>query len=207
MRSSLIMAVCLLTAFATRGYARKYTSKHFVVESNLDSRYVQFVVANAEAYYGHMTDEYYPSGGNRRVVIYFSETAADTHKLFRRDGISGRPRYGLYRSDPPSIYTHRYLDAGGLTGWGTLFHEITHHLVAVNYPNAPPWFDEGLATILGEQARIAGGKVDLGKPNPWREHALREMIKKGFKIDVRTFLSLSRKDFANSTAIYHPVRA
>ncbi len=207
MRVFAIIAACLVALAATSGHAETYRSKHFIVEGDVDARYIQFVLANAEAYCGEMEANYYSSAGDKPVIIYFSERQSDTQRLFRRHGIAGQPRYGLYSPDPPSIYMHRLLDTGDLTGWGTLFHEMTHHFVAVNYENAPAWFDEGLATILGEQARIVRGKVDLGKPNPWREHALREMIEDGFRIDIEKLVSLSRADFNKNTASYHPLRA
>ena len=99
------------------------------------------------------------------------------------------------------------MDDGGRSGLGTLFHETTHHFVRLNYSNPPAWFNEGLATFLGEQPRIVKGKLTVGRPNPWRERILRDMIKDGQQIDVRHLISLSAKQFYKNKDNYHSVRA
>jgi tetratricopeptide (TPR) repeat protein len=100
------------------------------------------------------------------------------------------------------------MDDGSLSGWGTLFHEVTHHFVELNYKNPPAWFNEGLACLFGEQTRAVKGKLLIGKPNPWREYALREMIENRENIDIRHLTTLSTKEFYGpGNKNYHPARA
>ncbi|MHC5060404.1 MAG: tetratricopeptide repeat protein [Planctomycetota bacterium] len=186
---------------------KTYQSEHFIIQSDLSPLYMEIILQNSETYFINLENLFFANGGTKPITIYYSKTQSQTQTLFSKHGISGKAHYGLYSSNGPSIYTHRLMDNGSLSGLGTLFHEITHHFVHVNYANAPSWFNEGLATITGEQARIVKGKLVMGKPNPWREHALREMIEKGYKIDVKHLTSLSERAFRNDRNNYHPVRA
>lgn len=194
----------LLSSIALAG---SYRSRNYIIYSDLDPRFIKFLQANAEVYYEAMEHKYFQTGGRKPIIIYYSKTQADTQALFDRKGIKSKAYYGLYLSSGPAIYTHQLMNTGSGTGWGTLFHEITHHFVGLNYQQAPAWFNEGLACILGEQTRIVKDNLNVGRPNPWREHVLRDMIEEGFQIDVRHLTSLSSKDFNENRNIYHPTRA
>jgi hypothetical protein len=59
------------------------------------------------------------------------------------------------------------------TGGGTLVHEIVHPFMHSNFPECPPWFDEGLASLY-EQCREKDGHIH-GLTN-WRLEGLQEAI-------------------------------
>jgi hypothetical protein len=68
---------------------------------------------------------------------------------------------------PYGFYSPRF---GGLfmniaTGGGTLVHEIVHPYVEADFPNAPPWLNEGLGSLF-EQSAEKGGHI-VGLTN-WR---------------------------------------
>jgi hypothetical protein len=88
-----------------------------------------------------------------------------------------------------------------------VFHEIIHRFVDLNYGRIATWFNEGVATFLGEQTRCVNGRLTLGCANPWREQILRDMIGNGYKIDVNHLASLSSRQFYNQGKNYHPTRA
>jgi tetratricopeptide (TPR) repeat protein len=205
-KHTLLCLICVLVLL-TRASGETYRSKHFIIHTDLDPRLVKFIQANAEAYYKQIEKLYFKTGGRRPIIIYYSKTQADTQKLFDKHGIKSKAYYGQYFPNIPAIYTHQWMNDGGGTGWGTLFHEITHHFINLNYRNPPAWFDEGLACILGETSRIIKGNLRMGLPNPWREKALRNMIENGFRIDVKRLTSLSAEDFNRNRNNYHPTRA
>ncbi|MHC4624088.1 MAG: tetratricopeptide repeat protein [Planctomycetota bacterium] len=207
MRAYAILFLAWHFLFLSDVLAETYESEHFIIYSDLDPRYVHFVQENAEAYYRQMEQLYFRTGGAKRIKIYYSRTQADTQKLFYKHGLNEQAHYGRYVAGVPAIYTHRLMNDGGQSGWGTLFHEITHHFVGLNYSYAPVWFNEGLACLLGEQTRIVKGRASIGHPNPWREHALRKMIENGEKIDVRHLTSLTADQFHKRRENYHPARA
>jgi len=59
------------------------------------------------------------------------------------------------------------------TGGGTLVHEIVHPFMHSNFPECPPWFDEGLASLY-EQCREKDGHI-YGLTN-WRLEGLQDAI-------------------------------
>jgi hypothetical protein len=89
-----------------------------------------------------------------------------TWKLFRQR--PGTP-YGYYSS------AKRALIMNISTGGGTLVHEIVHPFVEANFPNCPPWFNEGLGSLY-EQCGDESGRI-VGYTN-WRLPGLQKAIKK-----------------------------
>jgi hypothetical protein len=73
-------------------------------------------------------------------------------------------------------------------GIGTLYHELTHALMAVDFPNVPDWFNEGLAS-LHEGAYVSRNRL-VGMVN-WRFPALRQALRKG---KLRSLADLVAKD-------------
>lgn len=108
------------------------------------------------------------------TVLLFSEEASYNlyaRRLFADVGISV---YGYYRP------VERTLVMNIGTGGGTLVHELTHALMASDFPDVPEWFNEGLAS-LHEQCRFRQspqGPWIEGLPN-WRLAALREAVQEG----------------------------
>lgn len=80
--------------------------------------------------------------------------------------------FGYYRP------AERTIVANIGTGGGTLVHELTHALMAFDFPDMPDWFNEGLAS-LHEQCRFRpdGSGID-GLVN-WRLHALKQAVDDG----------------------------
>jgi hypothetical protein len=90
------------------------------------------------------------------VLLFRTEHGYDhySQRLFGEAGISP---YGYYK---PNLRT---LLVNVATGDGSLLHELTHALLDFDFPHAPDWLNEGLAS-LHEQSRFRDG------PNgPWIE--------------------------------------
>ena len=186
MRKHSCIIVLVIFFFCTSGWAKTYTSQHFVINSDLDPRYVNIIQLNVEAYYENLVGQYFAKGWSKPLRIYYSEKQLDTQQLLlNKYKHKSKVGYGRYIDSEPAVYTHQFMNDGGHSGWGTLFHEITHHFVGLNYKKAPAWFNECLATFLGEQTRIVQGKLTVGRPNPWRERRLRDMIENGQRIDIK----------------------
>jgi tetratricopeptide (TPR) repeat protein len=209
MKKITYVAGLVIFVFCTCGLAKIHKSQHFIIDSDLDPRYVKIIQLNAEAYYENMTGHYFAKGWKKPLRIYYLEKQSDAQKLYNKHDHKGKIGYGRYTgSSVPAVYTHRLMDDGGFSGLGTLFHEITHHFVYLNYNRVPSWFNEGLATFSGEQTRIVKGKLTLGRPNPWREHVLRNMIEKGQRVNVKFLTSLTTtRKFQRWKPGYHITRA
>lgn len=205
-KHTLLCLICVLVLL-TSASGETYRSKHFIIHSDLDPRFVHFVQANCEAFYENMVRRYFKIGWYEPLFIYYSKSQSDTRKLLKKHGLDNDIAYGRYVGSIPAVYTHRLMDGGGGSGWGTLFHEVTHHFMKLNFKRAPAWFNEGLASFLGEQTRIVRGELTVGLPNPWREQILRDKIENGFKPNVKRLCSMSSKGFYNWSVGYHFARA
>jgi hypothetical protein len=78
------------------------------------------------------------------------------------------PHFGFY------LPAERVMFMNVATGTGTLVHELTHALIAPDFPDVPSWFNEGLASLY-EQCSISGDTI-TGHEN-WRLPALQQAIR------------------------------
>ena len=83
---------------------------------------------------------------------------------------------------------HKALIMNIATGGGTLVHEIVHPYVRANFPDCPPWFNEGLGSLY-EQCEDRDGHLH-GLTN-WRLAGLQKAIRKG---GLPTFETLTGMD-------------
>ncbi len=212
--AGLVLAAVALGAVGAEWTFPGYETSHFRISSPLPAQFVRYIEANAEAYYDSITPKYVPKGfGTGRLTIYFLARQQDTRRLLASVGI-GDVGYGQYLESVrmpsgtgPALFTHRTMDDGTLSLWGTLFHEITHHFIGLNYGDPPAWFNEGLACLLGERTRIVKGRANIGHANPWRERALRKLLEGGLEVDVARLVSLSERAFYAAPEGYHLARA
>lgn len=96
--------------------------------------------------------------------------------------------YGYYSS------THKSLIMNIATGGGTLVHEIVHPFMESNFPEAPPWLNEGLGSLYeqcGEEAGHIHGYVN------WRLPGLQRAIRAGSVPSFKTLLAMDSKAFYN----------
>jgi hypothetical protein len=105
------------------------------------------------------------------VVICLFESAEPYKRLagewFHQADV---PHFGFYR------HAERVMFMNVATGTGTLVHELTHALIAPDFPTVPSWFNEGLASLY-EQCSLSGDTI-TGLPN-WRLPALQKAIRDG----------------------------
>ena len=116
------------------------------------------------------------------VLLFRGEESYDRYcdTLFGDRGIS---IYGYYK---PKLRT-LVLNIG--TGGGTLLHELTHALVDFDFPDAPDWLNEGLAS-LHEQSRFragADGPWVEGLVN-WRLAGLQQVARAGKLASLATLI-------------------
>ncbi|MEO7331723.1 MAG: C39 family peptidase [Minicystis sp.] len=90
--------------------------------------------------------------------------------------------YGYYSSE------HKALVMNIATGGGTLVHEIVHPFIEANFPECPPWFNEGLGSLY-EQSGEDAGHIH-GYPN-WRLPGLQRAIKSGHVPSFKALTAMS----------------
>lgn len=83
------------------------------------------------------------------------------------------------------------------TGGGTLCHELVHALMESDFPAAPPWLSEGIASMNEEYGKIGG--VD-GPLDNYRLFYILDVYKRAdCFIPIERLINLSPKDFNNSS--------
>lgn len=106
------------------------------------------------------------------TVLLFRDEPSYNRYAERLFGDSQISVYGYYK---PNLRT---LVMNISTGGGTLVHELTHALVDFDFPDAPDWFNEGLAS-LHEQCRIRRDETSIDGLENWRLQGLQETIRRG----------------------------
>lgn len=91
-------------------------------------------------------------------------------------------RFGYFSS------VHKALIMNIETGGGTLVHEIVHPFIRANFPDCPPWLNEGLGSLY-EQCGDREGHI-YGRTN-WRLRGLQEAIRAD---NVPSFAALTAMD-------------
>ncbi len=131
--------------------------------------------------------EFFASEPRDTITIYVfrDETsyAANLRLLFHMDPISPYGHYG---------HSQRYIVVNYSTGPGTLVHELTHALMATDFPAAPIWLAEGMASLF-EQCRVEGDFL-RGESN-WRLPELKAALAKAAITPLARLLKLSPSEF------------
>lgn len=90
------------------------------------------------------------------------------------------------------------------TGSGTLVHEMFHAFVSTNFPDMPPWVNEGLASLY-EQCGERDGQI-VGYTN-WRLAGLKKAIHTGKTLPLKDLCSLSAEQFYGRGSGIHYAQA
>jgi hypothetical protein len=109
---------------------------------------------------------------DRAVTVLLFSTAA-TYRDYTRDhrAESGLP-YGMYLPSPREIAVDLSV---GPDSWKTLTHEAMHVLLEADFPGAPAWLREGLASLFEEPVFAPDGAIH-GAPRNWRHPLLQEAL-------------------------------
>ena len=132
-----------------------------------------------------MHDEYFVTQPQEPIrVLLFRNAESYDHYSYALFGDRYLSVYGYFRP------VERTLLVNVSTGSGSLVHELTHALMEDDFPTAPPWLQEGLAS-LHEQATVIHDHDHLrlrGKLN-WRLHRLQTALAKGQLEPIQSILS------------------
>ncbi|HEY0348115.1 MAG TPA: hypothetical protein VGC60_08150 [Pyrinomonadaceae bacterium] len=119
-------------------------------------------------------------------IWLFKDSASYERNALALFGEKPTTPYGYYSS------RHKALIMNISTGGGTLVHEIVHPFVEANFPDCPPWLNEGLGSLY-EQSGEVNGHIH-GYTN-WRLPGLQAAIKAGTVPSFKDLMSLSSRAF------------
>jgi hypothetical protein len=97
-------------------------------------------------------------------VYLFGDATSYERGVKKLTGNDPGTPYGFY------LPSHGALFMNIATGGGTLVHEIVHPYVEADFPDAPPWLNEGLGSLFEQSAEKAGHIVGLTN---WRLRGLK----------------------------------
>lgn len=134
--------------------------------------------------------DYFDKQPDKILVIWLFRNIT-TYKAGAKKFFDDEPTtpYGYYSSSDNALV----MNIG--PGAGTLSHELVHPYIEANFPDAPSWFNEGLASLY-EQPREREGHM-WGTTN-WRLPGLTSMIRKKDIPSLRTLLTTTSDGFYNA---------
>lgn len=132
----------------------------------------------------------------KRILDIWLFNSADTYEayVYALTGKKPTTPYGFYSRENGALYMNIR------TGGGTLVHEIVHPYVEANFPNAPPWLNEGLGSLY-EQSDERGGHI-IGNTN-WRLRGLKAAISDARVPPFSTLTSLNDYAFYGENSDVH----
>ncbi len=142
-----------------------------------------------------LKQEYFSKDPNEIIDIWlFKDAASYEYHAQLLFGYKPDTPYGYYSK------IHKALVMNISTGGGTLVHEIVHPFIEANFPNCPPWLNEGLGSLY-EQSGEVNGRIH-GFTN-WRLRGLQADIKAGRVPAFRKLMSMSVPEFYNFESGQH----
>jgi hypothetical protein len=134
--------------------------------------------------------EYFKARPNKLIEIWLFKNEKTYRKGAKKFfGDEPDTPYGYYSSEHDAMV----MNIG--PGAGTLVHEVVHPFVEANFPEAPAWFNEGLASLYERPSEKKGHIVGL--PN-WRLPNLKKQIKDDTLPAMTTLLGTTRDEFYNA---------
>ena len=135
----------------------------------------------------HLEADFFKTRPTKILDVYLfanSETYEQGVKLLTGNE-AGTP-YGFYSRAHGGLF----MNIG--TGGGTLVHEIVHPYVEVDFPNAPPWLNEGLGSLFEQSASDEGHIIGLTN---WRLGGLKRAIAEDRVPTFKTLTHLGDNEF------------
>jgi len=134
--------------------------------------------------------EYFKARPNKLIEIW----------LFRNEKTYKKGAKKFFGDDPDTPYGYYSSEHDAMVmnigpGAGTLVHEVVHPYVEANFPAAPAWFNEGLASLYERPSEKKGHIVGL--PN-WRLPNLKRQIGDKTLPELTRMLGTSRDEFYNA---------
>ena len=133
--------------------------------------------------------------------LYFKKDPAEIIDIWLFNGKESYERnvkklFNEMPSTPFGYYSsaHNALIMNIATGGGTLVHEIVHPFMRANFPECPPWLNEGMGSLY-EQCGERNGRI-WGFTN-WRLAGLQEAIRAASVPSFEKLLAMNEDAFYN----------
>lgn len=161
----------------------------FLVASNLGPGEYEYLVDGVLEYCRTALNKtFFDRGAQKKMIniFIFRDYASYEEGLRRFLGMNPISPYGHYG------HSQKYIVVNYETGPGTMVHELTHALMSEDFPEAPIWLAEGMASLY-EHCRAEGEQL-RGDDN-WRLPELKDALARGRMIPLATLLSMNPQTF------------
>ncbi|MCP4674462.1 MAG: M1 family metallopeptidase [Deltaproteobacteria bacterium] len=135
----------------------------------------------------HLKKDYFAKDPDHIIDIWIFRDGP-SYRKFAKELFGHTPDtpYGYYSESDKAMI----MNIG--TGGGTLIHEIVHPFMAANFPNCPPWFNEGMGSLY-EHSGFRNGSI-WGLTN-WRLTGLRQAIRRNMVPSFEVLMSQNEHQF------------
>ncbi len=163
---------------------------HFLVAGNLPLPDYEYLVDGVLDYCAKALLRVFFNKGSatEKIVNIFVFRDYDTYEtgLRRFFGVDPISPYGHYG------HSQKYIVVNYETGPGTMVHELTHALMAEDFPEAPIWLAEGMASLY-EHCRAEGDML-RGDDN-WRLPELQRALAEDGLAPLERLLAMAPEEF------------
>ncbi len=187
-----------LDAAGARSLKRRIEGPFVILGNGSDEqldRYVELirrVTAQLEA-------DFFAARPTRILDVFLFEDARSYERTVRAlTGESPTTPYGFYSSAQGGLFMNV------ATGGGTLVHELVHPYVEADFPDAPPWLNEGLGSLFEQSATRDGHIVGLTN---WRLAGLQQALAAGRAPTFEALAHLDRQGFYGAGSGTHYAEA
>lgn len=176
-------------------------SEPFVVVGDLDPALLrQISRQTVQGVVASLKKAYFTQDPDQIIDVWlFKDAASYTYHAKALFGDTPTSPYGYYSPQ------HQALIMNIATGGGTLVHEIVHPFMAANFPDCPPWFNEGLASLYEQSTHDPQGGIK-GLTN-WRLPGLQKAIAGGGLPSFAELTSMDSKTFYGEGSGTHYAQA
>lgn len=178
-----------------RDFTVQIVAEYWVLASNLPEEQTARAARLLEQFGERLSRTFFRERSSHPVRVYLFGTE-EQYVDYRRK-IKGPPQtpYGFY------LPGERKIVVNFSTGIGTLAHEMIHALMETDFPDAPPWFNEGFPALFEKAVLSPGGEVQ--PLVNWRIHTLRKALASGNAPSLRQVLTATGEDFYGYDASVH----
>ncbi len=172
----------------------------FVCAGNLDARSFHDILTGTIAGGAQrLWAQYFTVRPDYPIRVYlFAEEKSYRRYARALFGDADVSHFGYYKPDERALV----MNIG--TGTGTLVHEMVHALMAPDFPDAPTWFSEGLASLYEQCDYEAHGLRGLVN---WRLPVLRDGIARGTALPLTELIATDRATFLDQHLGVHYAQA
>jgi hypothetical protein len=135
----------------------------------------------------HLERDFFTNRPRKILDVYLFHDASSYERGVKTlTGEAPTTPYGFYSSTNEGLFMNI------ATGGGTLVHEIVHPYVEADFPNAPPWLNEGLGSLFEQSSERDGHIVGLTN---WRLAGLQRAIANDSMPTFKTLTHLGANAF------------